>query len=391
MEATMRVPPIPTSAIAPVEFIPSAQDTEAYRREKTRQINRAEQALDRHEAALNKEFGEGKIEQGAFDQEDAIIRQRRDELIEERAFMEQTLKTMAEMYPTPQRFIVSVPTSIERDQINSRLVSLGLSQVTPEEIRATMIEELFHQDWSEPGQEPLDEHGQVSKAEEYANFLDSVWMRQEAHDAAIARWQEQEVERLEDEWAGAPAREPTEMPLKIISVRDQAKMKLLIDRMMKQSQRLRDLAASNLDFGRRNAVLLVRMHLIGVSGFEPAKPIVQDPRTRALPEDVVDALREQVDDVAWNELVAFIDRMYRLDGGEEKNSDSPLEKLSAPSGLTEPSGVPASSAGSSTASLSTPAPVEESETITAPLSGSTSALTTEPEPKRQSDSPTDGV
>jgi hypothetical protein len=137
-------------------------------------------------------------------------------------------------------------------------------------------------------------------------------------------------------------------------------MQLLVDRMMSQSQKLRDLAGQNLDFARRNAILLVRMHVVGVRGFEVSVPIERDRLTNALPEAAVLALREKVDDVSWNQLVGHIDELYKIDGGEEKNSVSPPEKLSPPNGSTEPSDNPARSGGSSTGSSSTQAPEGES-------------------------------
>lgn len=381
------LPPIHSSALHPIEFIPAHQDADTHQRQRTAQLRKEEQAHDRRASEIQAAVNAGDLDEAAHQEALGVLDAARAHTQASWGVLERNLEFMRRQFPTPQVFLISVPTSVEREQINSRLISLGLQQVTQEMIRATMIEELFHQDWSLPGEEISSEINQA-RAEDNANFLDSVWLRQQAHDEAIRQWHEQEVERMVDELEGAPSRPRADVPVKIIGIREQSRMQILIDRMMTTSQRLRDLAASNMDFGRRNAVLLVRMHLIGVEGFTPAIPLERGRHTRALSEDAVLALREQVDDTSWNQLVSYIDQLYRLDGGEEKNSDSPPEKPSLPGGSTEPSASPATNAGSSTASPSTPAPAVESEMTTDKSSGSTSDSSTALAPTPANDSQT---
>lgn len=374
----MITPPIHTTAAVAIEFTPACQDADRYKMKRTEALRTREQALDRRlDAVPASETGfyaeEQKAEIEVIAAEQAAVR-------DDWGTMERNIAFMRKTYPTPQTFLIVVPTSVEREQVNSRFIQLGLQQITQEMIRATMIEELFHQDWS--GQVAHEGAWTASQneaaAEERANFLDSVWMRQEAHDAAVAAWQEQEVERIIDADQGAPDRPATPMPPKIIGLREQSKLQLLVDHMMTNSQRLRDLAASAQDFARRNAMLLVRMHVVGVTGFEPTIPLERDMRTRALSDAAVAALREQVDDLSWHELVAYIDRLYKIDEAERKNSDSPLGKPPLPSGSDEPSGDQASSDGSSTVSSSTPALDDGSATIIAKSLPSTSGSSTAP-------------
>jgi len=383
----MNAPPIHSTALVPVEFIPDNQDADRLKRERVASLRASEQANERQRATLKERYESREIENPEYRTSledcysaDARIRDEYEQL-------ERDLEMLREAYPTPQRFLILVPTSVERDQINSRLIALGLMQVTQEMIRATMIEELFHQDWTQPGEEKIDASENEARAEEIANFLDGVWLRQSAHDLAITRWEEQEQERVLDQMNGAPPSERAELPPKIITVRENARMQVLIDRMMTQSQRLRDLAAANTDFGRRNAVLLVRMHVVGIN-FDVGVPIERDKRTRALSEEAANALRETVDDVSWNKLVAHIDRLYLLDEAERKNSVSLPEKPPLPNGSIEPSAGPGSNGGSSTDSSSAPPPAVASETITGTSFGSTSDFDPARAMLAQSDSPT---
>ncbi len=372
-------PPFLAGASRPIEFIPVPQDAEKYNRLKTAQLRKRDQANERLQTENDNLFNAN--ERNATDHItiNDVIELERIAIRDEYALRDKTLASMREFYPVPQMFLITVPTTNEREQINSRLVSLGLRQVTQEQIRATMVEELFEQDWAAPG-ETLTPAENEARAEETANFLDSVWMRQEAHDAAIQQWQEQEIERVIDEAEGAPPVPRADMPPKIISMRESARMQLLVDRMMTASQRLRDLAAANLDFGRQNALLLVRMHVVGIVGFEPKVPIERDKRTNALPGSAVLALREQVDDPSWQDLVGFIDRLYSVDKSEEKNSDSLLEKQPHPDGSIERSDAPASSGGNSTVSSSEPVLAGGSATTTDPSFNSTSGSSTTPAP-----------
>lgn len=384
----MTTPPFLASTTHAQEYIPTSQNVELYRLNRTAELKQREQSQARERASLEATLATSPNDEEALDalKELAAAELRTADGWGE---MERHLVEMKAKYPTPQVFLVDIPTSTQREQINSRLISLGLQQITQEQIRMTMIEELFHQDWTPPGAEKLSPSENEGVAEDNANFLDSVWLRQQAHDEAIERWKEQEVERIADQKHGAPAREAAPMPPKIIGIREQSRLTLLIDRMMTQSQRMRDLAAANMDFGRRNAILLVRMHVVGVRGFTPAMPLERDRLTRTLSEETVNALREQVDDQSWLELVAYIDRLYKVDGGEEKNSDSPLGRSPLPSGSTEPSGDPASNGGSSTESSSSPAQGDGSATIIGMLSGSTSDSDAAPaSPTAANDSPT---
>jgi len=377
--------PIPTTARTRIEHIPRPQDSVRYKREKEKEIDGLRTRLDTLKRELRTEearLNDGKpdaMRQSLPDTDD--IRSIEKQIAEASEAMTERLAAMQARYPKPMSFVLQVPTTIEREQINSRLITLGLRQVTNEQMRATMIEELFHRDWEKGSPEANEAY-----AEELANFLDSAWLRQETYDAAVARWQEQEVERLMDESEGAPSRPAGEMPVKLISVRETARMNLLIDDMMNESLKLRKLAAESNDFARQNSLLLVRAQILG--GTNVDVPLERDPLTNALPLDQVIALRETMDDASWGDLVSTIDRMYAVDGYEEKNSDSPLEKPSGPSGSPAPIASTENSDGSSTSSSSTPAQGVGSATIIDPSSASTSGSALEQAQQTVSSSPT---
>lgn len=376
----MRPLPIPTSALRTVPYIPENQDAERYKAEAIADLRRREQAHERKWADPVEMDSAQHVERDAA----------REALTAEYPAIETTYQAMRDKYPEPQVFILAIPTSVERDMLNSRLVSLGLKQATQEVLKATLIEELFHQRWHEPDLgEEFDPNKNEAMAEEHANLLDSVWMRSAAHDAAIEQWQEVERERVADEMEGAPAREPTPMPTKIISARDNARAQLLIDRMMSESQRLRDIAAHNMDFARQNAMMLVRLHVVDAPWAD--FPVERDPKNGALPEATMTALREAVDDQSWHALVGHIDRMYLLDGGEEKNSVSPLGSSTPPTGSPALSVAPESNGGNSMASNIVPLPVAGSGTIIDRSLDSFIVSAAPPPPPASSPSPTDAV
>lgn len=382
----MTINPIPTTAGVSVEYIPAPQNVERYRKAKMESIEamvRESIALEDKRKSEEARANEGKPDAlrrslPASDQQRLLDQQIKDQ----RDFMERNIATMIEMYPKPMKFFLKVPTSIEREQINGRFLQLGLTRVTQEVMRATMIEELFEQDWGKGSPEANE-----AEAESIANFLDGFWQREEAHNAAIARWQEQEVERVLDEAEGAPMRAREELPPKIITVRENAKMQLLIGRMSKQSERMRGLMAEADDFARRNAMILVRAHVVGAENV--AIELAQDPRTMALPESQVEALRELMDDASWLDLVSRIDSMYKLDGYEEKNFDSPPVKLSGQTGSEERSGDIGTSGGSLTTSSIAPVPEEGSAKIIELSSASISANAREHQSPAANSLPTD--
>lgn len=340
---------IPTTAAEPVPFTPPSQDAERFEREQTRAIQLREQALKRDRGVLS----------------DADVAAEEEGIANAKEQMAEQLATMRQRFPQPQVFLISIATATDRDRVNSRLIELGLNQASEEVIKATMIEELFNEQW---GEHAVGTPENDTIAEDNANFLDGVWQRQDAHNAAIEAWREQEVERILDQHNGAPARNPDPLPPKIISIRENSRLQLVIDRMMNTNQRMRNLAAWNIDYTRRNHLIIVQMHVVGIVGFDIGVPVVRDPRSKALPEHVATALREAMDDVSYQELYLYIDRMYRLDGGEEKNSDSPPENSSDLSGSIERSGELVDSDGTSKISSSSQAPGAVFETITEPSS-----------------------
>lgn len=291
----------------------------------------------------------------------------------------------------PMVFLVKTPTSLERDQINVRLVSLGLTTVTDEQLRASMIETLYEIDWQrELADEKIDS---VAYADDMAAFMDGVWQKEGIQGDAFAEWRAQETERLLDVYNGAPPREAEEAPPRLISVRDEARMRLLVDRLMEEP-RMRRILGKRLDFSRRNAAIIVQINLRGVEGFgegtlqfDKFQDVLTEASVNHLRESIVQTYGKAVGDRAWLELVSFIDGLYGLDEFETGNSDSPLEKPLDPTGSIVPSGDISTNDGSSTVSPIEPVLADGSGTIIAKSSDSISECAVLP----TSNGPTDGA
>ena len=258
-------------------------------------------------------------------------------------------------------FLIRVPTMMEREQISPRLLSLGLTAISESKMRATLIDEL----WTVYP----DSGDTAGKADQLADFLDGVWQRASVQENAIGLWQEQEAQRILDEAQGAPARLPYEAPPRVVSIRDEARAALISDEMIDKSQRLRDLAAEKMDYDRKNATLLIRINVAGVSG-QGWDDLTLESINDVLTEESAIAIRQKLDRNGWRELYIHIDRLYRLDEVEEKNSDLPLGNQSDQTGLQEPSGDLDGNGGSSTTSSISAPLTGESETITGPSSTS---------------------
>lgn len=290
----------------------------------------------------------------------------------------------------PPTFIIKVPTAVEREQINVRLVQMGLTSVSDEQLRASLIETLYEVKWSVELENP--EINDEAHADELAALLDGFWQQEIIQGQAFAQWRSQELERSLDEMSGAPARPAEPTPPRIISVRQEAQVRILTDRLMEEP-RMRRIIAKRLDFARRNAVIIVRMNLVGVEGLDVE--LIHEPLMNVLTEDSVNALRNAIDarfgkqrgNDAWVELVGHIDLLYSLDEFERGNSDSPLGKPLDQTGSIAPSGATAISDGSSMASTIAAPPVAEFVTIT----GSAFASTSECEEANKSDGPTDAA
>jgi hypothetical protein len=276
-------------------------------------------------------------------------------------------------------FVLRIPTPTERDRIGARLYELGVTTVSQETIRATLIDELFKQDWSVLASDGIVRNEEDREnfnelyAEECAEFLDGYWQRSEVDQEATSRWQEQEVQRVLDEAAGAPARAPAPQPVRTIKSREHARAKLLVDDMQERSTRLRSLAARQMDYGRQNGTMMGRLHILSMEPKDPENwPVVLERVDDLITEESIDQLREHIGDGAWREIVGGIDGHYALDEEEEKNFDSPPEKPSGQIGSHERSGESESSDGRSTESPTTAAPTDGSETTIAKSSVSTS-------------------
>lgn len=376
----MKSNPIPTSARLPVPYTPLHMDADRLERDGRKRIDE----LTREASVLRLRARDGRADAEGLDPELAPqVHEAERQVVLAREGLEIDIASVRSKYPQPIVFSIKVPTSLERDAINARLISLGLSPVSQQFMRSTMIEELFDMDWGKGSKEANEE-----EAEELANFLDGCWQRQEVHDAAISQWESQERERILDEAAGAPKTERAPLPPKVITVRELAKMHILVDRVMSERQRMHQIAAKANDFNRVNSILLVRIHVVGARRGDEVIPIEWDPVLDVMTEASLKELREQLDDATWLDLISHVNSLYVLDEYERGNSDSQPEKLPDQSGSPELSADTATSGGSSTTSSTAPAPSEGSATIIELSSASTSVTAPVLASATASDSPT---
>lgn len=282
---------------------------------------------------------------------------------------------LAERVGAPPKLTVKVPTAVEREKLNVRLIELGVTTISEDQIRASLIETIYEIDWARDlGRPNLDV---ATYADETAAALDSYWQKQAVQAEANQRWREQEMERMLDRSAGAPYVSADELPPKLVSPREDARMQLLVDRLMEEP-RMRRIMAKRLDFTRRNAMILARINVRAVSGM--GVDVSPEPITDALSEEDAARVREAFDvaygkelgNQAWIELIGFIDGLYGLEEFEVGNSASPLGKSLAPTGSSEPSDAMPSNGGNLTASDIDQAPDAASGTTTAKSSDSTS-------------------
>lgn len=278
--------------------------------------------------------------------------------------------------PNEYRFAISIPTPSERDRFGSRMFGLGLQPITQEQIRATLIDEVFKL------------HGEngEDKAEEIASFLDAFWQQEEVDEAAMAAWQEQERERVLDEANGAPARPAMAMPHRLNSVRSRSRAILLVNEYYQKSRRLAALSERQINFGLENDLMMARIHIQRcVPKVETAPVLKLETDGEKLTEESIDRIRSAIGQRAWNELVRHIDGLYSLEKEEEGNFDSPPGKQSDQTGSPEPSGASEGNSGSSTTLNISPARDDASATIT----GKSSDTISPPDRKNSSPGLTD--
>lgn len=369
---------LPLTAQLPAPFTPKILDPGRMRREREDALDRDSAEIDRDEANISFGVPAGGVDSAS--QVDPVatlvesdaranIMRRREQNAEHRTNLEKAHATHAARVVSSPTFMLRVPTPLDRDQLQVRLIENGAEAIGQEQLRATMIEALFRYDWSE-GEPGWDVTRNEQQATEHADFLDGLWMVEEAHNKALREWQEQEVERILDQWNGAPDRAPDAKPPRLISVRDNARQILLVDKLM-QTPMMRRISMRQMDYERRHRMILVRLNLIGVTGIPGyTQPALVQQGMWDIAE--VEGLRQAMDDAygadlaspAWDELVERISRAYTLDGFEEKNSDSPPGNTIDQNSSVEPSGASASSDGTSTASPISPTPSGASEPIT---------------------------
>lgn len=270
--------------------------------------------------------------------------------------------------PVKPVIYIAVPTLLERETIGSLMFELGVVQVSLETVRNVVLEQA------------LEIYGD-DKGEEIATFLETFWLQQQVFEDKVQLWQQQERQRVLDEWNDpSKVRDPYPMPEQDSPLRDRLRAKREIDQLIERSPLLRRTLGQQTDYGRQNTTMLIRVHCRGWEGLKTQREAIGAdqhggfPAADLLTEDCTSQLREELGETAWLELAAEIDGQYALSAEEVGNFASPPAPPSSIAGSAEPGEAPngGNSPGTNTEiqSSSAPAPSAESGQITEPSSPS---------------------
>jgi hypothetical protein len=266
-------------------------------------------------------------------------------------------------------FQLRVPGWDDRDMIAARLYSLGVREVSSDQIRSLMISELYSIFPDE------------AEADDNARFLEGFWQRQQQFSLATAEWDEQEAIRRQDAIIAGIEFEAAPRPVETTSPRERARAALLTSDLTDGSERLRNKLTDQNLYNMRYAALMVRLVVAGWMGlkteaaFEPRLALDAPVLSKA----TVDSLRSELMELdgtgaAWDELAAACEAAYDLPSSAEGNSSSQPGSSSLPAGSETKSTASDTSDGKSTSSEET-APAAASPI--APTPGDTSQPTTE--------------
>lgn len=207
-------------------------------------------------------------------------------------------------------FQVRVPTFATRDKMGAILFQQGLIPISPEQSRAVMIDALYK----------IFPEGE---AEDHATFLEGYWTRAELHKGAIEEWEIQEAARIFDEGMGAPKKDPTPLPVPPFTPRESARATRLSVVCLEKSAELRELQSRHSSYEAEQAALLNRLFIAGWSNIPVDVAVEGNKLTEQAVEDVRGWLQGQGAHTAWGEVTAFVNKQFGVNGGLEKNSESP--------------------------------------------------------------------
>lgn len=272
--------------------------------------------------------------------------------------------------PNPDiAFFIRSPTWEDRDMVSLRMFTLGVREVTADNIQNLMVSELF-------------QFMPEEAADEAARFMEGYWQRQRQHSLEMQQWMEQEEIRRVDEMEAGRTFEATLPPPEVTTARERARINLLAAEVTDQSTRLRNKLADQQLYQKRFGMVIARLQIAGWKGlkteaaFEP-KPTMDAP---VLTKDTIESLRSELMELdgtgaAWNELTAFCEAQFDLPRSAEKNLSSPVANSSLQAGLTMRSTESGTSDGASTSNEGTAPP---SDSSSEPTPGDTSPTTPAP-------------
>lgn len=250
-------------------------------------------------------------------------------------------------------FLIRDLTQADYEQVGVELFRHNIVPMSQESFRAHFINEIY-------------EIYEEAAAEEKANLLDVYWQAEDIYNEAVARWSEQEEQRILDMQFGAPKREPAPRPEHTMHVRERARATALADDVRRQSRKLRDINIEMNTYALRQKEGMVRVVLVGWSGFETE--FAQDDTLTITTDEAWEALKREIGQEAVGTLMKSVMAGEYVDPTERGNSDSPPVTTPGLTGSPEQSDASEPSAGTSTESSTSPAQPDASEATTKPLS-----------------------
>jgi hypothetical protein len=239
-------------------------------------------------------------------------------------------------------FFVRVPTWEDRDMVSLRLYTMGVREVTADNIQHLIVSELF---------EVMEE----DEADEAARFCEGFWARQRMHNIDMQRWGEQEAIRQGDEIAAGRKFEATPPPPETTTARERARINLIAADVTDGSERLRNKIADQQLYTKRFAAAVTRLMIAGWKGLKTeaqwdARPSLDAP---TLSKETIEQLRSELMELdatgaAWEELTNFCERQFDLPRSAEKNSHSPVANISGQATSTTKNSASENNDGSST-------------------------------------------
>lgn len=267
-------------------------------------------------------------------------------------------------------FHFSAPTPDDRDKVDYRLIAAGVILYSGQEIRNRLIHEIFQ---SLPDDE--------EEAERRATLIEEGTQDDLLFEERMTGWRERERERLRDFLEGAPERESEPLPKRDMPLRRRTEYEMMWADAIRGSERLTEMVNANQEYASDQRKMVARFHLVGWEGLKAQREALATIKgLDVVTVESMNAMRAEIGEVAWRELLDHAISLYNLSRVETGNSESPPVNSLNQSGSEDRSGGSVTPGGASMKrakrtngrSNTTPTPADGSQPTPALSSGSSS-------------------